>query len=466
MKLKILICISVLFICFEGAEAQAVTWNRVYGGTEQEYGKYGIQTFDGGYIILAEKDSLFRSTFLLKLDQYGNKEWEKFIDKSGGGFKCIQQTKDSGYIIAGWTGKARLIRTNNSGIVIWSKEYSINNEFSFFNKVKILSDGSFIMCGNNSSPRRAYFVKTDSLGNLIWQNSFSNSLISTNAIDIIESNDKYFYTTGVTIINNHPKTLIAKINQEGNFVWFKSHGSEGKGDTENGQNIFVDTENLISIGGTLQDFYDYKGHFSKYDTSGNFIYQILYESMEEFHSMSKNKSGYTMCGDYVHNRKINFIKITNQGNEVYNVVLNSAFKSLDYGNSINSTLDGGFIVTGDIGKEKNKDVLVIKTDSLGYAPVNITSYNSNVPVEFKLYQNFPNPFNSSTIIKFDINNSSKVKIFIYNSLGQIVNQVIDKYLIVGSYSVNLDLGSLGSGVFYYKIFTKNYTDTKVMIHLK
>ncbi|MBK8984324.1 MAG: T9SS type A sorting domain-containing protein [Ignavibacteria bacterium] len=465
-SIKILILICGIFYMSEYLYAQTVTWNRVYGGSQQEYGKYGIQTFDGGYIILAEMDSLFRRTFLLKLDQYGNKEWEKFIDSSGGGFRCIQQTNDSGYIIAGWTGKARLIRTNKTGIQIWSKEYSINNEFSFFNKVKILSDGNFIMCGNNSSPRRAYFVKTDSSGNLIWQNSYSNSTYFTDAFDVAESSDNFYYITGLTYINGYAKTLIGKISNSGDQIWFNSHGSEEKGDAELGKVIFVESDNLISVGGSLRDFYNFKGHFSKYDTSGNFIYQRLYESMDEFHSMSKSKSGYSMCGDDAQGSKINFIKITNEGIEVNNIVFNSNLNSLDYGNSINTTLDGGFIITGNTGMEKNKDILVIKTDSIGYAPLQIFNFTSNFPETFKLYQNFPNPFNSSTTIKFDVYKSTNVKLFIYNSLGQVVSRLIDKYLLFGSYSVNFNIEFLGSGVFYYTIFTKNYSDTKVMIHLK
>ncbi|HAY33290.1 MAG TPA: T9SS type A sorting domain-containing protein [Ignavibacteria bacterium] len=464
--IKIFFLLTLILFSAESLNAQAVTWNRAYGGSQQEYGKYGIQTFDGGYIILAEMDSLFRRTFLLKLDQYGYKEWEKFIDSSGGGFRCIQQTNDSGYIIAGWTGKARLIRTNKTGIQIWSKEYSINNEFSFFNKIKILSDGNFIMCGNNSSPRRAYFVKTDSSGNLIWQNSFSNSSISANAFDIVESNDKHFYTTGVTIINNHPKTLIGKISQHGNIIWLKSHGSEEKGDTENGQIIFTDSDNLISVGGTLQDFYDYKGHFSKYDSSGIFISQNLYETMDEFHSMSKNSAGYSLIGSSSTSRKINFVKINTSGLEINNLILNSSTASLDYGNCINMTADRGFILTGDTGFEKNKDILVIKTDSLGNAPIKIFNSNFQVPTSIKLYQNYPNPFNSKTILKFDLHKSAKVQLKIFNILGKEIYTLIDEFLVSGTYSTKFESSILGSGVYYYKIFTDKYSDTKMMIQIK
>ena len=463
---KIIFIFAVLLLMNNSTKAQTITWNRVYGGLQQEYGKCGIQTSDGGYIIVSLKQGIGGGTVLLKLDQYGNEEWIKIIDSLGIGM-CIQQTINNEFIIAGiYNGsKAMLIKTTKSGNVIWKKYYSINNEFSMFLKVKELSNGNLLMCGTSSIPPKAYFVKTDSLGNLIWQNSFTNSTSSTNAFDINESEDNYYYTTGVTSINGHSKTLIGKISSEGKYIWFKSHGSEEKGDSENGQIIIPETNNLISVGGTLQDFYDYKGHFSKYDSSGNFIYNRLYESMDEFHSMAKCISGYTFCGSSAHERKINFIKITKDGIEINNVILNSSTESFDYGNCINITL-GGFIITGDTGPEDNKDVLVIKTDSGGYAPVKIYSDNIIVPSNIKLYQNYPNPFNPVTNLEFRIPESGFISMKVYDILGKEVAVLVNEMLSPGIYKATFNGSNFASGVYFVRMESGDFRDIKRMVLIK
>jgi flagellar hook assembly protein FlgD len=88
-----------------------------------------------------------------------------------------------------------------------------------------------------------------------------------------------------------------------------------------------------------------------------------------------------------------------------------------------------------------------------------------------LYQNYPNPFNPSTEIKFGIKKNGHVKLYIYNSLGQIVTRLIDKYMNAGTYTAKWDgldnNGKKGSsGTYYYNIQVDGRTQTKKMLLLK
>ncbi|MBK9334567.1 MAG: T9SS type A sorting domain-containing protein [Ignavibacteria bacterium] len=97
----------------------------------------------------------------------------------------------------------------------------------------------------------------------------------------------------------------------------------------------------------------------------------------------------------------------------------------------------------------------------------VNSISSSVPADFKLDQNFPNPFNPATTINFSIPNSSKVNLKIYNSLGKEVTTLVDEFLNAGSYSTEFKASSdLTSGIYFYTITAGNFTDTKKLMLLK
>ena len=93
------------------------------------------------------------------------------------------------------------------------------------------------------------------------------------------------------------------------------------------------------------------------------------------------------------------------------------------------------------------------------------------PVLFNLYQNFPNPFNSSTSIKYEIFKSGLVKIVIINSKGEEVRSIINKYHHAGEYFLQWDGADsqgikMASGIYFYKIISEKRIKTQKMIYLK
>lgn len=90
----------------------------------------------------------------------------------------------------------------------------------------------------------------------------------------------------------------------------------------------------------------------------------------------------------------------------------------------------------------------------------------SVPTEYKLYQNFPNPFNPTTTIKYQIPEMSFVSLKVYDVLGNEIVTLINEEKPIGSYEVEFDASSLSSGVYSYKIQAGNFIETKKMILLK
>lgn len=100
-----------------------------------------------------------------------------------------------------------------------------------------------------------------------------------------------------------------------------------------------------------------------------------------------------------------------------------------------------------------------------YNPIGITA-NSTFVDNYKLYQNYPNPFNPVTKIKFDIKESTHVKITVYDVSGKIISVLMNKLINTGSYEVEFDGNRLPSGVYFYKFEAGQFTDSKTMILVK
>jgi len=102
-------------------------------------------------------------------------------------------------------------------------------------------------------------------------------------------------------------------------------------------------------------------------------------------------------------------------------------------------------------------------------PIGIKNENE-VSSDYSLGQNFPNPFNSETSIRFKIaENTIKnqlVTLKVYDIKGSEVAVLVNNYLQPGTYKINFDAGNLNSGIYFYRLTTSKFTETKKLILLK
>ncbi len=91
---------------------------------------------------------------------------------------------------------------------------------------------------------------------------------------------------------------------------------------------------------------------------------------------------------------------------------------------------------------------------------------SSVPTEFALRQNYPNPFNPSTTISFDLPASSNVKIEVFDMLGRKVSDVLNETKKAGTHQVKFDASDLTSGVYFYKLTSKDFSSINKMMLLR
>ncbi|MBV6477492.1 MAG: hypothetical protein HGGPFJEG_00231 [Ignavibacteria bacterium] len=107
----------------------------------------------------------------------------------------------------------------------------------------------------------------------------------------------------------------------------------------------------------------------------------------------------------------------------------------------------------------------VQIGSVGINPISETAEG------YSLYQNYPNPFNPVTKINFSLPKSENVSLKVYDALGnEVANLINNEKLVSGKYSIDFNAYGyemkLSSGVYYYKLITDNFADTKKMILIK
>jgi len=148
-------------------------WQKTYGGSGNDDAYSIQQTKDGGYIVAGYSGW---HVYVIKLDEDGNKVWEKTYGGSSSDYAySIQQTKEGGYIVAGWTSSfgsggrdVYIIKLDENGNKLWEETFggSYNDEAY---SIQQTTDGGYIVAGGTSSfgagENDVYIIKLDENGN-------------------------------------------------------------------------------------------------------------------------------------------------------------------------------------------------------------------------------------------------------------------------------------------------------------
>ncbi len=120
---------------------------------------------------------------------------------------------------------------------------------------------------------------------------------------------------------------------------------------------------------------------------------------------------------------------------------------------------------GIMGLRQNMDALYIYCDSTDI-DLSTDDKDINIPSAFKLYANYPNPFNPITIIGFELQSNSEVNLNIYNLRGQLVDTILNEHISAGYHKVIWNARNYPSGIYFARLTAGDYSATQKMILLK
>jgi len=194
-------------------------WDRTFDGRRAREVR---EAEDGGY-VLATDGSGPSGPWLIKTDSSGNNMWQK---QNGAISNSVQQTIDGGYIVASGKG---LTKTDSLGNINWKLNYD-----GWFNllSVKQTKDGGYVAAGwiipEGSKKDNVWLIKTDSSGNKEWERVLGGQAGDT-AWSIQETPDGGFIMTGDTYSKGagDMDVWLIKTDSSGNIVWDKTFGESG-----------------------------------------------------------------------------------------------------------------------------------------------------------------------------------------------------------------------------------------------
>jgi len=392
--------------------------------------------------------------------------------------------------------------TNNGNSWIQS-----NNGFMFPKINTLAAIGKRIFSGTENN--RAFYADDPNTGWTQMNNLQSTFTIRSFAINgtslfaagsgIYRSNDN-----GLTWTNSFSglgQTDVSVITNVGNKLYAGTYGPYG--------GINISTNNgsswsLVNIGIAEPFIYDIAGYgkniFASFRGNGIFrstdngvtwlqsnnvllpyqIYSLAADSNKVLAGsdnvvyLSTDYGGnWTPCGNLggkvssIRLFKNNIFVITNNNNSLGNVFLSGnngvTWSNQNFG--LPKTTLTSLLINGDyvyVGSEKDgiwrRQILEMITES--------KTEKLNLPANFLLMQNYPNPCNPTTTIKFEIPREGKVSLVVYNTLSQKVKELVNEIKPAGSYQVTMDGANMPSGIYFYQLTTGSFSQTKKLLLLK
>ena len=134
------------------------------------------------------------------------------------------------------------------------------------------------------------------------------------------------------------------------------------------------------------------------------------------------------------------------------------------GEAIDLTNDGGDIIAIDNGK-----IGFLRLGNIQNTLIN--DFRNDLPTTFRLYNNYPNPFNPKIILQYDLPQNSFFEVIVYDMLGKVVNNLVDTNQSSGFKSIQWDATDnqgqpVPAGMYLYSIEASDFKQTKKMILLK
>ena len=434
---------------------------------------YGMRTDSTTYILT------------IKFDSSGTQKWvqrfSSFNDTHEYGAGIVLNNSDVFVIGSTLPRNTRrdycLLKYNSQGVQQWISINSMQDSTNIPKSIALDSNGNIFVTGYSFTNINDLFyntVKYNSSGTIQWIRRYQGSGNTLNhAYKILTGNSGNIYITGESIgSSGNYDILTIKYSNSGSQIHTARYNSQyNLNDWPN--DMTVDLYENIYIAGL-----SYSNNYSdcvtiKYDSTVTQHWESRYDN-----SGTSTDWASSICVDYLGN--VYVTGVTNYG--IYNNIDFLTIKYNPTGNQQWVTFYNGpqnfydiakFIIAGDsssIYVSGNSDSSGTGTDivTIKYLQlVGIKKLSNTFPKDFSLFQNFPNPFNPSTKIKFDVaNQPAETKLVIYDVLGKEITALVNRQLNPGSYEVNWNAADYPSGVYFYKLTAGDFSEVKKMILLK
>ena len=360
-------------------------WTRTYGGDSNDYAYSVQQTTDSGFVIAGMTYSFGAGgadVYLVKTNANGDTQWTRTYGgtRNDGGY-CVRQTLDGGFVIAGDIGpetaasNVYLIRTNAMGIERWARTLGSGYE-AYGYSVQQTSDGGYIVAGSMDSLGMddfdVYLVRTDSNGGTLWVRRYGGDELDE-GFSVQQTADSAFIVAGSTYSFGAGEfdAYLVKTKPNGDTLWTKTLGGEGC-DYAYSLQLTRDSGYVIAGQMWIPDSTENDACLIKTDAHGNALWTRTYGGTAD-----------------------------------------------DEGRCVQPTSDGGYVIAGSSASFVTDTTLfyLVKTDSLGTLGVaESKAIPPRAPALALTCE--PNPFRTRTAISLQLTADSPAELAIFDMGGR------------------------------------------------
>ncbi len=489
MRIFIIIaaCLEVIY-----CQAPDTAWTKAYDGGGSEECRWIEETSDKGFIMAGVSQisgDTWMDILLIRTDQNGNTLWkhrygDEIINQDA---YCVKEDYDGGFVIAGikhltaLLRNAWVIKTDSNGDTVWTKKYggSLNTEALH---VSCTVDSGYIITGRKFDPGQfsnAYLLKLNKNGETEWVRTFGGSGYEE-GYSVQQTADSGFVLAGSKDMGGSLYDFyLIKTDTGGSLIWSNTYGGNNydhctsvKQTSDNGYILFGESDSFIPNSSLAV----------KTNSTGDTLWTRIYKRSNGDYgwSVDVTDDGGFIFGGYTNNPGYYddywFVKTDSNGDTLW-------MKSIKRGNDqrgycIIQTSDGGYALAGTSTEASPTffDFFIVK---LNGNVSNIYSDFVNLN-KYTLNQNYPNPFNPSTKIRYSIptpphptpyqgegkREGLSVSLVIYDILGNEIETLLNEVKSPGTYEVTWHASDLASGVYIYKLETKDFTEVKKMLLIR
>ncbi|MBK7381351.1 MAG: T9SS type A sorting domain-containing protein [Ignavibacteriales bacterium] len=464
-------------------------WTRTFGGVNNDYAWSVEKTSDGGFVIAGEKNAFpeVSDAMLIKTDSLGEIVWEKLYgtlldDK----LYSIKETENGDFVasgiaylgsqdVAGW-----LLKIDAEGDSIWSKFYGDIKQDLMFGVVPTSDDG-YILTGGFRVPTtfdyNLWLVKTDSLGNEQWSQTIDYDNDTDIGHSVLQTSDGGYIVTGESApFDAALEFWVVRTDALGNVIWDKRFPWGGN----NTFAVPIGGHSGLSIKQTTDGGYITVGYSDKI---GSFldVYLVRIGSdivPVELTSFTANVERNSVSLNWQTATETNNSGFEMQRSQMSNVNSQTDWQVIGFVPGFGTTTEPrSYSFIDENLSAGNYQYRLKQIDFDGtFEYSNTVEVEITSPTEFSLEQNYPNPFNPTTKIKYTIPSTPLsfgeglgVRLLVYDILGNEVATLVNKPQQPGTYEVEFNVGqaiSLSSGVYYYQLRVGGFVETKKMILLR
>lgn len=363
-----------------------------------------------------------------------------------------------------------LIKYSISGVQQWVRRYNgVGDDNDWINALALDNQGNVYVTGFTGGHNTGNYttIKYNSSGVQQWAQDYNgpeNGYDAATSITISEIGGSVFVTGYSDGSGTDRDYATVKYSLNGVQHWVQRYNGPQNGQDQAYAIRLDNTGDVFVTGGSSGDFLTVK-----YNISGAELWTQRYSGPSNLSDYAAtmiidNSNNIYITGGSIGSSTLNdiaTIKLSSTGGLLW--AARFASSADEEPRSIAMDVYGN-IVVGGRGKnlEGNFDMLTIKYSQ----PIGILPISNEIPNNYMLSQNYPNPFNPATNINFELPKGGFVKLAVYDMLGKEIEILVSQSLSAGTYKIDWNALKYSSGIYYYRITTGEFSDTKKMILIK